>query len=42
MVMASENNANIQQTGTASVETQLQRAALSAKACQHHGLGQGI
>lgn len=42
MVMASENNANIQQTGTAIVKTQLQGAALSAKARQHHALGQEI
>lgn len=42
MVMASENNANIQQTGTATEQTQLQRVALSAKARQHHALGQEI
>lgn len=42
MVVASENNANVQQTGTSSVKTQLQRAALSARARQHHALGQEI
>lgn len=42
MVMASENNANIQQIVTASMNTQLQRAALSAKARHHLALGQGI